>query len=221
MLSVSDKVMVPASLGEIDEAQHVVRLESLIRPLENSGFLLDELIAAHAEGDADFLDEFLALWNESRDARPAFATFKREVVEELAAADWPDRLRDRLGLAHYDAASGPVPVALMSYPVSDVLAEAPSKDAFTVPTVLDSRPWEHFFPAPRELMCGRAMALTPCDGDETLVAEFLHSRISYRREHMLKIGQITTPASIPDIATLRELHLLAVQIASGREDFGI
>ncbi len=57
------------------------------------------------------IDKFLLTWDGKRDARPAFAAFRPELADDLAAADWPHRLRDRLGLAHYGA--GDEPVALM------------------------------------------------------------------------------------------------------------
>jgi hypothetical protein len=212
--------MKPASLGGIDEVQLVVRLESLASPLRNAGIQMEDLVSARDEDDRDFVQAFLDDWNDDRDARPAFATFLHQVADEVASVEWPEQLRDRLGLAHYSAEHGPEPVALMRYPVSDVLAEATSPTPFTVPSVLDCGPWAHFFPAPRDLSYGHAIALTPCDGDETLVAEFLHSRLTYRPEHLHALGWIRTPAPKHDIAELRDHHLLAVQFAAKRLDFG-
>lgn len=211
----------PVWLGEVDHAQHAVRLESLVRPLKDFGCSFDQFASAIEEEDTGFLSEFVDVWNAGRDKRPAFATFLRELAGELAEGDWPNRLRDKLGLAHYAATIEPEPVVLMRYSVSEVLAEAETAFAMTMPTVLDSDPWEHFFPAPRDLQYGRAMALTPCEGDETLVAEFLHSRIAYRSDHIFRVGKVDVPAPVHDVASLRDLHLLALQIASGRMDFGI
>ncbi|MEQ8480361.1 MAG: hypothetical protein RIC18_06870 [Hoeflea sp.] len=211
----------PAAFGEIDEAQHIVRIESLVRPMNEFGCSLEELSGAFDDKDGAFLDEFLLVWNGLRDRRSAFGTFLREVPDEVESDRWPLLLRDRFGLAHYPTTSAPEPVALMCYSVADVLKEAETSFAVTMPTVLDSDPWEHFFPAPKDLCYGRAMALTPCDGDETLVAEFLHSRVTYKHDHIRRIGQIDMPAPVHDIAQLREMHLLALQIASGREDFGV
>ncbi len=215
-----DDTMYPNSIGKIDTVQNIVRLESLLRPLESYGCSYDELKTAHDSDDIDLLDDFLSLWNEDRDMRPAFATFLNAVSEDVCHDDWPDRLRDRLGLAHYSVANGPEPVALMRYSVSEVQAEATSGNPLTMPTVLDSDPWPHYFPAPRSLQYGRAMALTPCEGDETLVVEFLNAKVTYRRENLWKIGQIVTPAPIHEITDLRALHLLALQIASGDDKFG-
>lgn len=148
-------------LSAIDEKQTVVRIESLSRPLSGSALTFDQLRDAIANSEQDIVDRFLRSWNESsmRDARPVFATPKSSVADDLDEPDWPERLRDRLGLAHYDAADGPEPIALMEYRVEEIVEAAQSVGAacaLTAPTVLDSGPWPYFFPAPTELDCGRA-----------------------------------------------------------------
>src|SRR5204863_4404900 len=171
--------LTPADLGPIDEMQRIVRLESLVRPLVKHGITFDRLKQAFADNEAAVIDGFLATWNTSniRDWRPAFAAFKDEVVDDLAKPEWPSRLRDRLGLAHYDCAAGPIPIALMEYSVADVRAAATAStvsSAFTAPTVLDSGPWPFFFPAPAELICGRTIALYDVQDDKKLLAEIHH-----------------------------------------------
>lgn len=212
--------MEPLGVGDIDSALVIVRLEGLSRPMHAFGCSFDELRDARQGNDVDFLTEFCEVWNETRDLRPAFSTLLSEVTDELSEADWADLLRDRLGLAHYSPAGAPEPVALCRYSVADVHREAATGFPITMPTVLDSDPWEHYFPAPRSLQFGRAMALTPCKSDEDLKVEFLNSRVSYSPETIWKIGQIVTPAPSHDITELRELHLLALQIASGDDTFG-
>jgi len=215
-----DPALEPAQLGALDEDQLVLRLERLEHALSNSIFTYDEVLEAHRTGDRALLDRFAMDWNDVRDARPAFATFLREVQDEVGKPNWAELLRDRLGLAHYQPAGGAIPVALMSYSVGEVLAAAGATVAFTMPTVLDSTLWEHFFPAPKEISFGRAMALSLCDSDDMLIAEILHSRISYSGAHILKVGEIMNPLPILPVPELRERHLLALQLASGREDFG-
>lgn len=214
----------PASLGSIDEAQAIVRIEALTRPLTQHGISFNELKQAHTANEAAVIDAFLATWNTSsmRDWRPAFAAFKDEVVDDLAKLEWPSRLRDRLGLAHYDCAAGPIPVALMEYTVAEVKAAASStvSSAFTAPTVLDSGPWPYFFPAPLELCCGRTMALYEVLDDKELLAEVLHFRIEYKREHLVRLDEILLPPRAFDLRGLRNHHLLALHIAAGRDDFG-
>ncbi len=215
----------PANLGMIDEMQRVVRIKSLVRPLNAHGISFVELKKAFDDNDVAVIDGFLRTWNDStvRDWRPAFAAFKDEVVDDLAEANWPDRLRDRLGLAHYDCAIGPVPVALMEYSVAEVNAVAggfPAACPFTAPTVLDSVPWPYFFPAPTGLSCGRTMALYEVADDKELLAEILHFRIPYKVEHIARLDEIRSPPRPYELRTLRNHHLLAVRIASGDDRFG-
>jgi len=212
-------------LSRIDEMQKVVRIESIARPLSASALSLSRMQEALAKGEHDIIDLFLRTWNESamRDARPAFATLKSAVAAEIGEADWPERLRDRLGLAHYDAGAGPEPIALMEYRVEELIEAARhvgAACAVTAPSVLDSGPWPYFFPAPMELDCGRAMARFEIDSDEDLVVELLHVRLTYRREHIAMLGEIRIPPHALALARLRNHHLMALRLASGRYDFG-
>ena len=171
------------------------------------------------------VDKFLDTWNGStlRDNRPAFAAFKDAVWDDLERPDWPRRLRDRLGLAHYDCAAGPIPIALMEYSVADVNAAAaafPGACAVTAPTVLDSKPWPFFFPAPPGLTCGRSMPLFEVADDADLLAEMLHFRLTYRRQHLVRLDEIRDPPPPYELKALRNHHLVALRIASGREDYG-
>ncbi len=188
-----DVALGPADLAPIDETQRIVRLEAPRRPLSQMGspMSLQRLKQAVAANETALVDAFLRVWDQSnvRDWRPCFAAFKDEVRDDLARPDWPTRLRDRLGLAHYDCAAGPVPIALMEYSVGEVVAAARAfgaSCAVTAPTVFDSGPWPHFFPAPRRLPCGRAMALFQVNDDGDMLAELLHFRLSYKRHHIAR-----------------------------------
>jgi len=217
------RALQPAELPAYDDHQSIVRLEGLSRPLQAIGWTFEQLRQADDEKNHAMLDKFLAVWDDSRDARPSFGGFAAELADEIDADDWPCRLRDRLGLAHYHAQSGPIPVALMIYPMRDVVAalEDPTTAcAFTVPTVLDSEPWPYFFPAPARLPYGRAMPLAPVEDENLLVAEILHCRLRYRRDHLSKIGQIVTPSGDLDIRALRNHHLMALRLAADDETFG-
>lgn len=217
------RALQPAELTRSDEHQKIVRIEGLQRPLDQLGWTLVELRRAFDEKEHATLDKFCAAWDTIRDARPSFGAFEAELSDEIAADDWPCRLRDRLGLAHYDARGGPIPVALMTYPVRDVLAaldDSTDACAFTVPTVLDSGPWPYFFPAPAKLDYGRAVSLSPVDSEDSLQAELLHCRLSYRRHHLVAIGQIVTPLDDLDIAGLRNHHLTALRLTPDNETFG-
>lgn len=178
-----------------------------------------------------FLENFCEQWNTSvrTDHRPTFAAFFGDVEEDVEAIDWPNRLRDRLGLSHYNVLGDrtpPKPVALLRYRVKEVLAAGSDQDgaSFAVPTVLDGELNTHFFPAPREVLYGRSLDLNPDPECERLVAEVLHRRIEYRPEHILKVGKITSP--LPPFQTgtafarLRNGHRFCLRYESGREDFG-
>ena len=216
----------PARLGPLplEPFQPIIRLEDLRTPLGAQGLVFEQLQTARSQNHTAFVDSFLEDWNDARDYRPAFAVWKDQVLGELAAPDWADRMRDRLGLAHYDPTDEPIPVALMQYTVRDVTIEAASfgcSQAFTAPTVLDSGPWPYFFPAPKELPYGRAMPLTPMGSDEQLLAEMLHFRLTYRRDHIVDLGLIRRRR--PNVFSLKELrnhHLVALRLASDRYDFG-
>jgi len=111
----------------------------------------------------------------------------------------------------------------MEYSVAEVKAAAASfagMPAFTVPTVFDSGPWPYFFPAPRELSCGRTMALYEVADDKELLAEILHFRITYERKHLVRLDDIRIPPHSFDLKSLRNHHLLALHVAAGRDDFG-
>jgi len=77
-----------------------------------------------------------------------------------------------------------------------------------------------FFPTPRELAAGAPMALFVIWSDEALIAEVLHSRLTYRRHHIISFGEITLDVPEVDFRTLRNNHLAALQVAAVRDDFG-
>ena len=220
-----------AWLDALSDNQTLVRIEALSRPLETSGLELDgltDLLQRADRGDGDAgraVHSFFGAWNQRRDARPAFAAFYDEVQQEADDDDWPHALRDRLGLGHYGQAGGaPLPVALMRYPLADVYsvqAQQRLSSASALPTVLDGGMHEFFFPVPREHPYGATVHLQP-DRAETLTSEIVHCRIDYRREHLHRLGTITRPHGLDDgrLREARDLHLLALQVESGREDFG-
>ena len=169
----------PAVLSDagLDPLQRIVRLELLGRAFSYwhvppTHAPLETLRAARADGDTALVDGFLNVWNELnvRDFRPAFATWKDLVLPELAADDWADRLRDRLGLEHHNCRNGPIPIALMEYSVREVMETARNMGithGVTAPTCLDTQPGPYFFPAPRSIPYGRVMSLMPVASDDS------------------------------------------------------
>ncbi|WP_295882157.1 hypothetical protein [uncultured Thiohalocapsa sp.] len=212
--------------------QSLVRIESLTRALNNAQLSLealrDILTRADSGRDSDAqkaADSFFSSWSSARDGRPAFAAFYDEVKEEADADDWPHALRDRLGLGHYGTDGGaPMPVALMRYRLAEVIsaqADAKLPIAAALPTVLDGGMHEFFFPVPREETYGATLHLLPEQAD-TLTCEIIHCRIEYTRPHLWKLGWIHQPHACKDaqLQDARDLHLIALQDASGRDDFG-
>ena len=229
-----------AQLRGLDTAQWVVRLERFDEVLDglqiDLAAVADQLAALHGENGKRqaaraFLEEVCRHWNGEvrRQARPTFGAFFDDVEAEVIAGDWPNRLRNRLGLAHYHVPTGgqPIAIALMRYRVEDVLTATGGSEpeAFAVPTVLDSEINAHFFPAPRQIGFGRTLDLEPDGNCERLVSEILHRRIEYVPDHFLKVGWVTTP--IPPHATgaalsrLRNGHLFCLRYESGLESFGM
>ena len=217
-----------AWLSSIADNQTLVRIEALPRALMSSALnieTLDELLQ-RSDSDADrALRSFFEAWNQRRDARPAFAAFYDEVKQEADDADWPHALRDRLGLGHYGyPGSAPLPVALMRYPLADVLSSQTHQQlaiACSVPTVLDGGMHEFFFPVPRQHSYGTTVHLLPGQAD-ILTAEIVHCRIDYSRDHLYRLGEITHPHQLNDdqLCEARDLHLIALREECDRPDFG-
>ena len=216
-----DESLQPAAHRLLDEEQWIIRIEAIARPLALHEVTFEQLQDAIKDSDSHFKESFLLNWNTRRDPRPAFSAFLGDLADDCGKADWPDRLRDRLGLAHYDPQAGPIPVAMMRYHVRDVLAECPSGAAsITTPTVFDSEPGPYFFPAPKDVHFGRAMALNAAGDESSLQSEILHTRITYHARHLIKIGYVTKPLEPIALKELRNHHLLCLHMEIGRESFG-
>lgn len=216
-----------ASMGKISPEQKLVRIENITRHLSNSGLTLTELADSLASADPAVSAKseiFINQWNLARDNRPTFAAFKDQLLAEIGDSEWPHKLRDRLGLAHYGTGGGPLIVALMEYTVYDVRTEARRSPDIEyphcIPTFLDAKPSAQFFPAPKNLPAGAPMALFEIWSDEELIAEILHSRLTYHRHHIAKLGEITSDGPMVNIRSMRNNHLAALQLAAVRDDFG-
>ena len=64
------------------------------------------------------------------------------------------------------------------------------------------------------------MPLIQVYDDSLLLAEILHWRLNYRREHIARLAEIREPPAPYNLKSLRNNHLLAVQVASGQDGFG-
>lgn len=234
--------LAPAVSSDLGSEQVLIRVESLDYALGetkvDSLADLEHLLAIYQNQRQDsnpsvteakaLLQEVCRSLNHNPNAvRPRFAAFAQELAGDIEAADWPLRLRDRLGLAHLPPASafGPHPVVLMRYKVKEVAARAGTLGAahpLTVPTVLDAEPYEVFHPSPREQQYGRTLNLAGYDDCDRLASEVLHLRIDYTPTHIWKVGAITARANTEParLARLRGDHLACLQLLSGRDDFG-
>jgi len=229
-----------ALLADLAMEQWVVRLESLDRALAFVGATLstvdEQLNAWRQQDNADrtsrarlFLEHLCERWNRDvrRDSRPSFVAFYDEVREEAESVDWPNRLRDRLGMSHYHVPAGgqPIPVALLRYRIGAIVAHVGDRhSSFAVPTVLDGELNTHFFPAPREIVFGRTLDLAPDDRCERLLAEIVHRRIDYTPDHIYKVGWVSAPVPPYErgegFVRLRNGHLECLRRESGRNSFG-
>jgi len=239
----AEAALAPAVWSDLGSEQVLIRVESLDHALGETKVRsladLEHILAIYQNQRQDsntsvgeakaLLQEICRSLNQNPYAvRPRFAAFAQELADDIAAADWPLRLRDRLGLAHLPPARayGPHPVALMCYKVKEVAARAVklgSAHPLAVPTALDAEPYEVFHPSPREQDYGRTLNLAGYDDCERLASEVLHLRIDYTPGHFWKVGAITARANTePErLARLRGDHLACLQLLSDRNDFGI
>ncbi|MBF0375204.1 MAG: hypothetical protein HQL39_17540 [Alphaproteobacteria bacterium] len=219
----------PAASAELGENHVLVRIEKLDDALSRTNVAslaeLDDLVevcsgrrknervsAAEAKGA---LDSVCGALN-THHLGPRFAAFAQDLNEEIARPDWPDRLRDRLGLADIGVDE---PVALMRYSVRDVTRRRVDHP-LVVPTVLDAQPCEAFHPSPRDADYGRTINLAGDPECAALTSEVLHPRFDYEPRHIWKVGAVTRPFDRRRLAELRIQHLFCLRYLSNREDFG-
>jgi hypothetical protein len=220
-----------AAFQGIEETDWLVRLENLGGPLSRWGGSFDDLSRAFGTGgartpdDMAALKDFLEAWNRHPVRAPRFAAFASELATDLRAGNWADRLRTRLGMSRLSPpAGGTIPVALMAYRVTDVLAAVRGRrgvaHVFCRPTALDQPPYEYFFSGPVDLEGGRCMPLSRPRADSPLVCELLHPRFAYRIDHIFNLGEVTTAKPTWSLRDLRNSHLGRLRDAAGRPDFG-
>lgn len=215
---------------DISPEQKLIRLESLDFPLDQLGLTFDDLdrhINSDAKRSKDLIEWFLAEWNERRDIRKnpiSFAAFKDENLDALDDANWPDRLRDKFGLPHFDGSAAPIPVALMEFSAEEVqtlsLLGTLPEVWFCAPTVLDQGPYHQFFPTPVDMNFGSPMPLPEIGSNDDLIAELLHPRVRYERKHLSRVGVIRSAPPASAIANMRNNQLYALQLETNRYDFG-
>ncbi|MBS4097208.1 MAG: hypothetical protein KGZ83_10290 [Sulfuricella sp.] len=218
----------PLLIDGVSGREMLIRVEDLRFPINNGLATLDLLadwVAGRTQPDqAKTLATFIDGWNKSRANWPMFSAFLGDVSDDAEHTDWPHRLRDRLGLDHYQgSARQRIPVALMRYPAKLALDKA-KKDAriaaaFALPCALDGDFNPAFFPAPAGQRYGAALNLAE-PWQPTLSAEILNLRIDYQPEHLWKIGEIVRPAGYRDLRRQRDQHLDLLRRESGNRAYG-
>ena len=212
---------------DIELNQKVVRVECIDDVLKKISRSFEDVDKATKSGqrDMDLLAQFVDQWQLYPGARPSFVAFKSEVADDLAQPDWLIRFRNRLGLGHYDPAVGQrQSFVLMEYLVKDVVAEWKRLEArgaerpFAFPTVLESQGSSHFFPSPRELSSSFAVDLGGPGNPP--IREMLHIRITYRADHLVKVGQLLGPLPRISLGAARDGHLERLRNDAHRLDFG-
>lgn len=215
-------------LADVEPNQKIVRLECLDDVLRSTGRTYAELTEAmnsHPRDD-NLIAHILGQFTLYPGARPAFVAFKSEVDRDLRQADWAMRLRNRMGLGHYDPAPGQRQAfALMEYLAKDVDAEwqplraRGAERPFALPTVLDGKGVSPYsFPSPRNLTSSFAVDLA--DPPSNPIREMLHVRITYRPHHLVRVGELVGPLPPVRLVAARDGHLERLRQGSGRADFG-
>lgn len=222
----------PLLLSDIPKNEVLIRVESLHFPLGLNTAIsyaqLADLLNKRDQPDTVApLRTFVEEWNKARDNRPMFGAFLGDVQNDAEHDDWPHRLRDRLGLDHYQgSAAERLPVALMRYPAKLVLDKIKTSKrderiaaAFALPAALDGELNHAYFPAPKGHPYGAALNLAE-PWAPVLSAEILCLRIDYQPDHLWKIGEIVRPAGYRDLRSQRDKHLALLREVSGNATYG-
>ncbi len=214
-----------SQFGALEENQWLIRIERLNRAFDCASMLtdyssLEEALNLASLGDPvaeAAVERFMTEWNTQRDGRPQFAAFKDEVVDEYDSTEWPDKLRDRLGLGHFNPrGSSAIEVAVMVYKAGDAIRRSKKLGAgcaatFSRPTVLDADLNTFFFPIPGGASYGATLHLGKGKA-AILTQELLHVSFDYKRENLKKIGRINKPYDIGSLISFaRNTHLEALQ----------
>lgn len=215
----------------------LIRMDTISQVAELSANRYDEVKHAATAYLADpesteKQENFAAIlehWNRNRDLRPLWAGFwedMNDLVTETGNqnnATWADELRNRLGLYHLDPnARGQqhIEVLVFCYPVSLIPRIRTRLDdrALAIPSVLDNRLSEVFFPAPHEQPLGYSVYLGESRPYRSY-REIVHFHVHFKPEHLWRVGKIaqTVPS---EITPLHDQHLFWLQAKTGSTDYG-
>lgn len=219
-----------------DQSLHLIRTEELAFVARLSGMPEDRLrrlardVVEHGTTAAGFadLDSALRAWTRQIQLRPTFAAFWEDLsalfgnTPDQDAEGWADRLRDRLGLAHYDpkARRGPIDILVFRYEVGSLARISELGEdvrALVPPTVLDGNLSEVFCPSPPGAGTGHTLDLG--GAFDSLRREVLHPASAFGARHLWRIGTIQVPVDLASLADLRSLHLLWLREQTGVADY--
>lgn len=151
--------------------------------------------------------------------RPVFAAFYEDFFDELnnsTNTEWPNQLRDKMGLYHIPTVGTSCRIFLFLYKVREIpwfLTET-FRRPIAVPVVFDQQLYSAFCPVPLELHTGLSMNIKETI-TEIPAREILHLYMPLKVEHLFRVGTVTTPSS-EDLAPARRNHLKWIQKLSDR-----
>ena len=224
-------VALERKLVRLEDANHAARLGGC-----TVDDLMDQIVSFQGDDATKkaaankWLGEFFNNWNKNRDLRPVFATYLDEVDDLIRQPDWPDRVRDRLGMGHLypNVSTGaPIPVLLLHYRVEETMGNGAGVPKLAIPTVLDSTINPYFFPTPQpgcgalsEESGGRTVNLSKVSKNNySYGVELLHPKLDYQLDHLKYGGWVRRPPGL-ELATVRPWHLELLRVYMDRADYG-
>lgn len=218
--------------GEADSDLHLVRvwsalsLAAILRLPGNDPSMLVDVCRSVLDNPKNGtlrqeLNDMLAVVGDSISARPQFAALHVEVEAYLdSSSNWPERIRDRLGLLHLQPEPGQaIPLLVFKYPIraTPELAGRPGIRALATPTALDAGFFPAFCPAPSGTSGGMPVDLEA--SHQPLIHELLHGWMTLRADHLIGVGELKEGSGV-EIGHARGAHLFTVQATTDREDYG-
>lgn len=212
------------SIGKFNEIEDSTLLVHVLQPVKLG---LDASISVRELDDwlaqPDRVRRALARASQRRDQLPLFAGLWGDLADVLpedeanAPDDWADLLRNRLGLSHiFPRTSSGTAIIVFRYR-ADRVPRGKKVRPFTIPTVLDMRPFPAFCPVPSGSDFGRTVCLTPGADTGPASRELLHPPVHFQQEDLFRHGTVwTTP---PRIATVRGRHLKRLRTDYDRPDY--
>ena len=132
------------------------------------------------EGQQEFLSQCLPY--EGR--KPLWFALLRGIVDIFDLPDWPDRIRDALGLAHYGKYAW-----LTVFKIESIALNRSVR-----PTILEAGPYLHpcYYPGPTDKPFGVSMDLIENDENAVLPFELIHSPFRLEKDDWMRsIGRVS------------------------------